>query len=143
MSSKFFIAFCFVFLALLLQFSLGETSGVWISFTLAALITASFFTDFLELFALTLTAVFVLNWQPVISYELLVIGSLPLAIFFARKLVPFKAWLSNLTMILVAIVIFYASFGIRPVPASRAIFLWDICLSLIFGTAICEVMQFV
>ena len=141
MSYKLLIAFIFLIIGMFLQLLLGETGGIWINFTLAALVTAAFFLNFLELLILILISIFVLNWQPAFSLEIALYIILPLVVFVLHKFLPFKPWLGISAAIILSTLIFYLVIGPRFLVATPAVFLWDLVGGLTLGAAffgVCE-----
>lgn len=120
-------------LALFLQIFFGDLTGIWINFALAALITATFFLDFLAVVFLTLLAVLVLNWQPAISWELLVFSGIPLVTFPLKKLLPFQPWLNNLILVFSGLCLFYLLVDFRFIFQHSKFFAVDLALALLFG----------
>lgn len=133
MSSRFFTAFLFLLLALALELFLENTFGPWINFALAALIASAFCLSFTELLFLILFSVFVLNWQPAFSLDMLVFAVLPILIFVLKKLIPFKAWLGNLIMLGVGALGLYLILGPYFLLKEFNIFLLDLFGVLMFG----------
>ncbi|GEM_PF-918233 len=144
MNYKFSISFLFVLLALFLQVLLGDASGAWINFTLATLIASVFFVDFVELLVLVLFSVFILNWQPALSWEMLFFACLPFAVFSLcrSRTFPFRPWLVNLIAIFSGIIIVYFIFGIRLFTTQPYAVLWDMAGSLTFGAAVFSAMKY-
>jgi len=138
MSLKFLTAFLFLALALFLQSFFGAVSGIWIDFALAALVASAFSIGFLELLILVLCSLFVLNFQPALSPELLVFAALPFAAWFLHraKLLPFEPPLVNAIALALALAVFYAIFGAHLVLAAPQLFLFDLAGSLAAGIVI-------
>jgi hypothetical protein len=132
-SHKLLVAFLFLILGIFLQLLVGETSGIWLNFTLAVLITAAFFLNFLELLVLILFAIFVLNWQPAFSLEVVFYVVLPFLALWLHKFFPFKPWLGNLAAIFLAILVFYLAVGPHFLIIMPAAFLWDVAGGLALG----------
>ncbi len=133
---KFFGSFLILVLALLLQIYFGDSAGLWISFALVALITATFFLDLLGVIVLTLFAVLVLNWQPAPSWELAAFSGVPLLIFTMKKLSPLQPWLNNLLMVFLGVILSYLLTDFRFVFRHFEIFAIDVAAALIFGLLI-------
>lgn len=133
MSYKFFIALLFVALGTFLQIMVGNMSGLWINFSLAALITAAFFVTALELVPLVLFSIFVLSWQPAFSFELLIFGLLPFVVSLVRRLFPFEPWITNFLSLCASLLIFNLAFGTNLFIVEPYVLIWDFVVSLIFG----------
>ncbi len=130
---KLLVAVIFLILGIFLQLLVGGASGVWLNFSLAALVTAALFLNFLELLLLCLIAIFILNWQPAFSLEIALYIVLPFLVFALRKFFPVKAWTWGPVVIFLSFLIFYLAAGPRFLVAAPAIFLWDIIGGLAFG----------
>ncbi len=133
MTHRFFIVLLLVILGTFLQVMVGSASGIWINFALTALITAAFFINSIELVSLVLLSIFILDWQPLFSFEILVFGLLPCVVFFMHKFFPLKPWLMNFISICAGLLIFDLMFGARLFFTEPHVLLWDVALSLIFG----------
>ena len=133
MSHKLLIALLLVVLGTFLQIIVGNASGLWINFALAALITAAFFVTVLELAPLVLFSIFALSWQPAFSFELLIFGLLPFAVSLARRLFPFEPWITNFLSLCASLFIFNLAFGTDLFFVEPHVFIWDFVASLIFG----------
>jgi predicted MPP superfamily phosphohydrolase len=141
MRYRFLGAFLTLVLAILIQLYLSSAAGIWINMALGVLIAAAFFTNFLELIFLVLFSVFILNWQPAISLEIVVFSLLPLSAFFIGKFIPFRPRLSNTIMILLGVPVFYLILGFDFLIARPNIFLLDLLLSLVSGVLAFEVLE--
>lgn len=135
MRYNFFVAILVLAFGVTLQLFAGNTFGIWINFALAALITAAFFVSFLELVVLILFSVFMLNWQPGFSFELLVFSLLPLAVYFAHKLLPFKPWLGSLVAVITCLICFYLLVSPWSLIEAPNILFIDIVFVLMFSAA--------
>ena len=136
MSYKFIVALLAVALGAFLQIAVGNASGIWINFALAALIAAAFFVGVVELVALILLSIFVLSWQPIFSFEFLVFSLLPFVVFFVHKRLPFEPWLMSGISILVGVSVLSLVFGGSLLWNEPGIFLWDIAASVGFGAVV-------
>ncbi len=143
MSFKLLIAFIFLILGIFLQLFIGGTGGIWLNFTLAALVTAAFLLNFLELLLLCLVAVFILNWQPAFSLEIVLYTALPLVFFSFRKLFSFKLWLAAPAAIFLSFLIFYLAIGPRFLVAAPTVFLLDLVVGLAFGAIFFKICEMV
>ena len=95
-----------LFIALVLQFS-SAAFGPPLNFAFAALISCAFIFDFWELLVLVLIGVFILNWQPKASVEILIFALYPLATYFSRNISQWQVWVKNLMAILLGNLILY------------------------------------
>ena len=140
MNTRVIAAFFLVVIGIIFQLLAGDARGVWFNFALAALISLSFFVNFFEILFLTLFTLLALNWQPGISFELIIFGVLPIGSFLLRKSLPFEPWAGSILLSCVGIVFFYALFGIHIIIRNPALFLGDILLSLIYSAIVFKAM---
>lgn len=124
-----------LFIAFLLQF-LFASAGLAVNLSFAALISFAFVFGFWELLFLIAVAVFIVNWQPAVSAELLVYGLFPVAAYLARDVVRWAGWLQNAVAVFAGF--FVLAFAASPAAAvahwgSLAI---DIAAGELFGAAI-------
>lgn len=143
MSFRLLAAFLVASSAILLQFYLGYITGVWVSFALAILITLSFFLGFWELVLAAVFVVFVLNWQPAFSLEILLVAFFPFFAFWTHKFLPFKPLWGNLILIFFSVSAFYLILDARFMIGGFKIFLLDVFGSLISGAAAFRLLNYV
>ncbi len=141
MNVKLFAAFFLVIIGMLLELLIGDSTGVWLNFALAALIALSFFCTFFEILFLTLFVLLVLNWQPGISLELIVFGAIPVGSFFLRKFIPLEPWAENMFFTCAGIILFYSLFGIHIIGHYPALFLGDLAASLLYSVGVFRAMS--
>lgn len=122
-----------LFIGIIFQIIIGETFGMWINFSLAALAATAFFLSFAELMILVLVTVFLLNWQPAPSFEILFFAGFPLAAFALRRVSHFQPWIFNLFLIFAGIVAMYAIFGPGVIFVKPILFFSDLFGSILFG----------
>lgn len=137
---KFLKALLILTLATALQFVVGEFVSVWMNFVLAALMALAFFLDLSELIFFVSLGVFILNWQPAVSREAVVLAALPFIVRWFHGLFPWQVWLSSLTAVAAGLLLLYliADFGfILRVPS---LFLLDLMVSLGFSSLIVSIM---
>lgn len=95
-----------LFLALVLQFSLA-TAGIRLGLSFAILISFAFLFEFWELAFFVLLTVFILNWQPAASPEILTFALFPLAVYFCRNILHWRIWLENLLALALGFLVLY------------------------------------
>ena len=127
--------FAILFIAFALQFWFAS-AGWYCSLSFAALISFAFVFGFWELLTLVLIAVFIINWQPAASAEILIFVLFPLAVHLFRNVLPWQVWLENLLAITLGLLVLY--FALAPVQffSHWQPFLLDLVASLIFGSII-------
>jgi len=129
-------------LSVFLQLWLGET-GLRSNLILAALISLAFFVGIFELAFFVLVAVLILNWQPAFSLEILLIALTPLLVFLVRRFLPWQAWLQNLFLAAIGVLVFYflasPSFFIHNFSLLYKAIFFDI----IFAVLVFQVLRYV
>jgi hypothetical protein len=133
MTTRHILAILFLLLAFGLQFFFAST-GIFINFILAVLVAFAFCFDFWELIIFILAAVFVINWQPALSWEIVLFALLPLAAYTARYLWrTWSAWIANLGATALAIIILYAAISPQMITGDWHGLALDLFGSLVFG----------
>lgn len=138
---NFAIAVLLLLVAIVLQFIIGNIFGLWINLTFAALVATTFFLGLAEILFAALIAVFALNWQPVWSWEIVVVSGLPLLLFLLRDRFPWQGWLVNLFFIFAGVVFFYLTFGALLIFMAPSVFLLDLLGSMLFGLAAFSILR--
>ncbi len=92
--------------ALALQFFLAS-AGVYVNLAFAALITFAFLFDGWALALFVALAVFLVNWKPSVSREILVIALYPFATYWSRNLLTWRTWAKNFLAILIGFILLY------------------------------------
>ncbi len=140
MTLKLLAGLVLLLIALALQFSLAA-ANVYFDFSFAALIAFALVFGFWELAFLVLVAVFIINWQPAVSAEILVFALFPFAVYFLRDAFRSQPWFENL----VAIFLGFLTLAIAAAPAaflaSWRLFLPDLAAGLLFGTCVFFLLQ--
>ena len=104
---NFLAALLMVAVAVVLQLKFGSVIGYGHDFVLAALVGAAFFASFSELLVLVFFSIFILNWQPGVSVEMLAIFILPVVTFLGRGALPGKPWFTSVGFLIFSILLFY------------------------------------
>lgn len=131
---KFFLAFGLAAVVLFLQIELSYFLSFRPNLILAFLIAASFFYNLGEILALALFSIFMLNWQPSLSFEILIILVFPVLAFYLRRVFPWQNWLNNLVLIFIGLVIFYLAVNPFVFSFDNLKFQGEIIASLISGS---------
>lgn len=121
--------------ALVLQFWLVG-AHVYINLAFAAVISFALIFDFWEFLALDLLAVFIVNWEPAASAEILVFALYPILVHVSRNLSAWQAWLKNLGAIVFGFALLYLVAAGAAFPAYWRPFLIDVAGGLLAGAAI-------
>lgn len=103
---KFIGGIIILFAALTLQFSL-MSAHLSINLAFATVISFALIFDFWEFLALDLLAVFILNWEPAASTEILIFALYPILVHFSRNLAAWHAWLKNLAAVFAGFILLY------------------------------------
>ncbi len=125
-----------LFIALLFQF-LFASAGVFVDLSFAALISFAFVFGFWELILLIVVAVFVVNWQPAVSAEMLVFALFPVAAYLSRGIFHWAGWFLNAA----AIAVGFAALAFAAAPwaalaAHWQPFLVDLAAGELFGAIV-------
>lgn len=121
------------FIALVLQFWFAQ-AGVSLNLSFAALISLAFIFGFWELIVLVLLGVFIMNWQPAASVEILIFALYPIAAHFSRGIFHWQAWIEPLIAVLVGFFILYLAAA--PAAFHLPQFLLDVAAGLIFSAIV-------
>jgi hypothetical protein len=132
MRLRFILAILILLFACALQFWFAS-ANVFINFILASLIVFAFFFDIWELLVFVLFAVFVVNWQPSASVDIIVFGLIPIVAYGFNKIVGWRAWAGVPTAIVGGFIILYLAIAPRMFFADWELFLMDLFGSLVFG----------
>ncbi|MEK7193653.1 MAG: hypothetical protein AAB652_02585 [Patescibacteria group bacterium] len=125
------------FLAFFLTLRYETLFGTRPDFLLATLVAASFFLTFPAFVVVVLFEIFLINWVPVLTPEIIVFGVLPPVIFFFRKIIfPFDGWMWNLVATFLCIVLFYGITGFGIALENVSSFFGNTAVSLMFGALI-------
>lgn len=130
--TRFLIAFLFLALAAVLQFWFASF-GVFINFIFAALIAFAFLFDILDVIFFILLAIFIMNWQPAFSWELLIFGLVPLAAYLLHQNSSYEVWAANLASIFLGLLIMYLVIAPRLFLSDWKTFFIDLVVCLVFG----------
>lgn len=133
MKTRFLAGLAVLALALMLQF-LFVDAGVQGTFSYAALIGFAFVFGFRELVFFVLLAVFMVNWQPAASPEILVYALYPFVVLFCRNFLHWQVWLEGLLAIIIGFMALYLA--ISPASLAGSAFFTDVILGAIFCSAV-------
>ena len=132
---KFFAGVLILFLAVSLQFWFGSW-GLYANFVLAALVAFAFLFNIQEFIFLLLFGVFIMNWQPAISRDILAFALVPMLVFIARSRFHWDAYIGSAISIVAGITLFYVVLAPAMIVQPFGGFLIDIAAALIFGEAV-------
>jgi hypothetical protein len=133
MTLKFSAGLVILFIALILQLWFAS-AGVLLNLSFAALISFAFIFGFWELLALILLAVFIVNWQPAASIEILIFAAYPALVHLSRNLSSWQPWIKNLIAIGIGFSVFYAASAVSVFP--WRLFFIDAASGLVLGALI-------
>jgi hypothetical protein len=133
MTLKLLAGLLILFIALTLQFWFASV-GWSFDLSFAALISFAFIFDFWELLVLIFLAVFIVNWQPRVSLEILIFGLYPIVLYFSKGILHWQVWLENAVTTFLGFLILYLIAGHGSV--NLHLFLPDVVAGMIFGALI-------
>ncbi len=132
MKLRLLTGFLVITIALILQFFLAR-AGIYFNLSFAALISFAFVFGFWELLLLVLAAAFVLNWQPAVSGEILMISLFPLAVYFLRNIIHWQKLPMNALAIFLGFLLLYVIAGTGGFSANIKAFIMDLIAGELFA----------
>ncbi|HUC01671.1 MAG TPA: hypothetical protein VMA75_02090 [Candidatus Paceibacterota bacterium] len=135
MRLRFILAILILLLACSLQFWFAS-ANVFVNFILAALIVFAFFFDFWEMLVFVLFAVFVVNWAPAPSVDIVVFGLIPLAAFAFHKAFRWSRWAGAPVAIVAGFLLLYLAIAPAAFLPGWESFLTDLFGGLVFGALV-------
>ena len=130
----FVVALLLFIFSITLQFKLHGFLNFHPDLALTTLVVLAFFLDFLPTLFFTLLGVFILNWQPTISLELVVFVIIPLTVYWISKFLPGRLWFSVLIFSAIAVPTFYAIINFGAFYTAPLLLLGDVLVCLIFAS---------
>ncbi|TSC82208.1 MAG: hypothetical protein G01um101420_512 [Parcubacteria group bacterium Gr01-1014_20] len=137
----FFLSLILVLISTVLQLNFDDVFNFRPDFVLVALIVSAFFLGFFELIFVVLLSALIINWQPILSYEILILVLWPILVYFLNRFFPGKAWFNSLIMIALGIFILYASVIFRNFLDSSRLIALDVSVCLVFGFLIFNLFE--
>lgn len=128
-------------LAVVLQFRFQGWFGYSPDLVLALMVAASFFLPFVEFLFLVVLGAWLLNWQPVLGYEMVAMMALPILVFWARRFLPGKLYFSLGLATFLVLILFYIPVGPSVILNGWLVF-ESFALSLFFGLLISYPMSY-
>jgi hypothetical protein len=132
MRTRSILAFLILIFACVLQ-SWFVSINIFIDLILATLIVFSFFFDIGELLVFVLFGVFVINWQPGISLEIILFAAIPFIVYGFYRLFALIPWITAPLAIIGGFLIFYIAISPGMLFSNAVGFLMDLFGGLIFG----------
>ena len=126
------LAILILLLACALQFWFAS-ANVFINFILATLIIFAFFFDILELVVYILFAIFVINWSPGFSIDIVAFALIPVAAYAFRKGFSWAAWAAAPLAIVFGFFLLYLAIAPAAFLGDWELFLTDLFGGLVFG----------
>lgn len=124
-----------IILGLIFQFNISIL-GSEPDFVLAALISLAFFLNFFETIFFIVLVDFIINWQPIIGWELILLSLIPILFLFLKKIIPGKLWFTNLIFLAVGIIVFNLGANTSLFLENLDSFIPGFIISLLFGIVI-------
>ncbi len=140
-SSLFFLSLILVLTAIVLQLNFDDIFSFRPDFVLAALIVSAFFLGFPQLVFVVLLSTLAINWQPILSYEILILVLWPILVYFLNRFFPGKAWFNSLIMTALGIFILYASVIFGNFFDSFSLIALDVSVCLVFSFIIFNLFE--
>ncbi len=135
MRIRFILGILILLLACALQFWFAS-AGMFVNFILAALIVFAFFFDVWELVAFILAAVFIVNWQPGISPDIIVFALIPVAAFVFHKAFALAPWVAMPASIVAGFAVLYLALAPASFVPRIGLFGNDLLGSLVFAALV-------
>lgn len=126
------LAILILLLACALQFWFAS-ANVFVNFILATLIVFAFFFDILELFVYILFAIFVTNWQPGSSVDIIVFAIIPVTAYALHKTFDWATLAAAPLAIACGFFLLYLAIAPAAFLANGELFLKDLFGGLVFG----------
>lgn len=140
--SRFLAAFLLLFSAVVVQLKAAGGAGFRPALVLAVLIAFALFLDTLELLFLSLLAALFLNWQPALSFELLVLVLFPLLVGLGRRLLPAIWWLNLIIVSFGGFLALYLLSDFSFLFDHGTVFLLDLALGMTVGLIALYLMKY-
>jgi len=140
MNLRFIAAIAVIFLACIVQLWLSSI-GIIANLILVSLVSLSFLFGFWELIFFILLALFIVNWQPAPSEEIILFALIPIGAYLLRKFSSWQAWVGNLIAICGGLVIVYGVLDFSMITANVGTFFMDLALGLLFGAAVFSILN--
>jgi hypothetical protein len=132
MRIRFILAFLILIFACVLQ-SWLVSMNIFIDLILATLIVFAFFFELWELLVFILFGIFVINWQPAISLEIILFAAIPLIIYGFYRLFALTSWITAPLAIILGFLLFYIVISPAILFSNATGFLMDLFGGLVFG----------
>ncbi len=132
---KFLLGLLILILALLFQ-SFVPIAGLRGDFVLAALIAFVYLFPFWELLLFILLAVFTLNWQPRLGFDLLAFAAIPVAAYVLHLWLSWEKWIGIAVSTVGGIFAFYALIAPAAVMPNFGSLLLDAAVCVAFAEAV-------
>lgn len=111
-------------------------------FVLGILITFSFFLGFIEILCMSLIGALILNWQPYVGPEILMLIALPLLVFGIKKYFPWRIEINHLLSIFFVLAVFYGVSNYGSLLSNSALFLKSAGWTLVFGAFVFQTFNY-
>ncbi len=141
MRLRFILALLILLFACALQFWFAS-ADVFVNFILATLIAFAFFFDIWELLVFILFAIFVINWSPIISLDIIMFGLIPIAAHAFHRAFAWTLWAGVPTAVVGGFLALYITIAPRTFFASWELFLIDLFGGLVFGTLVSFALEY-
>jgi hypothetical protein len=140
MRLRFILALLILLLACALQFWC-LSAGIFINFILAALIAFAFLFDLWELAVFVLFAIFVINWEPSASMDILVFAVVPFLAYVFHKAFAWTLWAGLPAALICGFLLLYLFIAPAAIIGGISSFLADVVGGLLFSAAAAFILQ--
>lgn len=132
MRIRFILAILILLLACALQFWFAS-AGIFVNFILASLIAFAFYFDVWDLLVLVLFAVFIVNWQPSASLDIVIFGIIPIGAHAFHAIFRWTPWVAAPAAVIVGFAVLYLAVAPGAFVSHWPAFFEDLLGGLVFG----------
>lgn len=135
--------FIFIFIISVFAQVIFKSSIGWSpEFIMAALVTAVFYLNVLEMVLLSAFGIFMLNWQPVLGWEILLFFLMPFIIMAAKNIFPWNAIINSVFGTVLSITVFYGLVNWSAILSNPVIFAEVLMLTAIFSAVLFQISNY-
>ncbi|MGC8776174.1 MAG: hypothetical protein ACP5QN_02600 [Minisyncoccia bacterium] len=117
----------------LLQIKLGLILNYKFNLTLLALIVFSFYVGYLELIFLSLLGIFLINWKPNFSLEIILLFLIPQLFYLTLKKIKWDNFFGLIFFIILGDILFYGLINYKFILDFTNYFIYEILINILFG----------
>ncbi|MDW8280019.1 MAG: hypothetical protein RMK17_02580 [bacterium] len=132
-NKKNFIYFFILILVSFLQIKINLFLNYNFNFLLSLLILFVFFIDYIYLIFFSLIGIILINWEPKVNLEIILLFLIPQLFYLISKKVGFKNWLMFTISLVIGFSLFYIVLDYTFILKNPLYFLYDILINILFG----------